>query len=75
MERPQLIGEVAEQRRQRFIGCDRIGPHSVTADRGNHDAAQDGEQRERLDEGDVRMPVARSAVLGIDVKDRFGAGD
>ena len=47
----------------------------VAADRGNHHAAQDGEQRKRLDESDVRVPAARPAVLGVDVEDRLSAGD
>src|SRR5215471_21595974 len=37
--------------------------------------AQDGELRECWNEGDVRMPLARPAVLGIDIEDRLGAGD
>jgi hypothetical protein len=46
-----------------------------TADRGNNDAAQHGEQRERLDEGDVRVPAARPGNIGIDVEDHLGAGE
>jgi hypothetical protein len=45
-----------------------------TVCRGYHHASQDGEQRERVDEGDVRVPLARPAVLGVDIEDRFGAG-
>jgi hypothetical protein len=43
---------------------DRIGPHSVTAGRGNHGAPQDGELRERLDEGDIRPHVATGSQVG-----------
>jgi len=71
----QLIGETAEYGRQRLVGDNRIGPHGITADRGNHHAAQHGEQRERRNEGHVRMPLARPGVLAVDVEDRFRAGD
>jgi hypothetical protein len=52
-----------------------LAPHGVAADRGNHHAAQYGEQGERIDEGNIRMPVTRPGDLAVDVEDRLGAGD
>ncbi len=75
VERPQLIGEAAQHGRQRLVGGDRIGPHGVAADGRDHHAAQDGEQRERRNEGNVRVPAARPGVLGVDVEDSLGAGE
>jgi hypothetical protein len=53
----------------------RLTPSLVATDWGNHQAAQHGELRERVDIGAVRVPTARPGVLGVDFEDRFGAGE
>ena len=57
-ERPQLIGEAAEERRQRLVGGGSISPHAV--DRGEQHAAQHGELRECLGIGAVKTREARN---------------
>src|SRR5882757_2694558 len=75
VERPELIGEAAERRRERVVGGDRIGPYGVAAHRGNDHAAQDGELRECRNEGDVRMPPTCSTILAVKIEHRLGAGE
>lgn len=75
VQRPQLIGEAADERRQRRVGGGSVGPHGVTADRRHDHAAQHGELRERLGISNIRVPLARPGVLGIEFEDRFRAGD
>ena len=32
VQRPQVVGEAAEERRQRLVGGERVGPHRIAAD-------------------------------------------
>ena len=74
MHRVQGVDEALERLRQLLVGAGGVGPHGVAAVFRDGDAAQDGDFREGVNEGDVGVPRVGSAAAFGGVKfEQFGA--
>ena len=60
----QRVGQLTQLGRQRLVGVDRVGPDRVTADLGDHHAAQERERDRLIEEGHVGVPVGGGRTLG-----------